>query len=295
MFLKRRRSAFTLIELLVVVAIIAILMALLLPAVQAAREAARRTQCKNRVHQLLLALHNYADVNGSMTIPYVIESTTRINYLQSFSGSQGQSQFWFGVINYDEPNPARQLDFTAGPLAPFMESNREAYQCPNLSASQLDSLQFGRPVSGFGYNGYYMSRSSGVKYPPPNYSAELTDEFASRSFAEFRSTSQTIVFADSAQVKLKTFSPPTFSFEENWLLDPPSRNYPTVHFRHTESANVGFLDGHVESVGFNTHVVTPGPNFVSEGQANLMNSRRLGFVGERLADPLRQDELYDQF
>ena len=91
---RSRLRGFTLIELLVVIAIIAILIALLLPAVQQAREAARRTQCKNNFKQIGLALHNYHDTFTRMPIGVTTSS----------SGGWGHS-FWIGLLPYMDQAP----------------------------------------------------------------------------------------------------------------------------------------------------------------------------------------------
>jgi len=115
---KRRSSGFTLVELLVVIAIIGILVALLLPAVQQAREAARKLQCKNNLKQIGLAILNYESANsvlpaGGWTIECQDQSTCAQN--GSTNPYQGMRTSWaVSILPFIEENALfEQFDFTA--------------------------------------------------------------------------------------------------------------------------------------------------------------------------------------
>ena len=138
---SQRRRGFTLIELLVVIAIIAILIALLLPAVQQAREAARRTQCKNNLHQIGVAIHNYLDV-----FKYYPAAQYRIAVAPADDlGTEGQHASWgwgamilpyvdqaplYNLINVTGTSAAHQS--VANPtLLAQMRNPLEAFRCPS--------------------------------------------------------------------------------------------------------------------------------------------------------------------
>ncbi|MBL8851334.1 MAG: DUF1559 domain-containing protein [Planctomycetaceae bacterium] len=141
-----RRRAFTLIELLVVIAIIAVLIALLLPAVQQAREAARRTQCRNNLKQIGLAMHNYLDVAG--VFPYGSSD----NDDRAWCGSIRQGYCWrVAILPYiDQANLFNQMDpinkvdvpYTANQAIRNMVQHNQvlsAYVCPSEAADIVQS------------------------------------------------------------------------------------------------------------------------------------------------------------
>ena len=121
MLLSRRRG-FTLIELLVVIAIIAVLIALLLPAVQQAREAARRSQCKNNLKQIGLALHNYHDVYNTFPAGYID---------QGVAANRGHYSWTSAILPYIDQAPLSNLMRVGDvPLSTNLTNNLTAMQTP---------------------------------------------------------------------------------------------------------------------------------------------------------------------
>ena len=140
---SRRLRGFTLVELLVVIAIIGILIALLLPAVQAAREAARRTQCSNNLKQLTLAIHTYHDVHKATPL-----HMHRAAHDWGGSGNSGNLSWYYGILPFMEQGAAfDQLpsEFTGGgyswdgivtgntPLGKIARVRIPAFLCPSES------------------------------------------------------------------------------------------------------------------------------------------------------------------
>jgi len=143
---KTHRNGFTLVELLVVIAIIGILIALLLPAVQAAREAARRSECTNKLKQLTLAMHNYHDVHNKLPVNYRPSGTTFEADYSTWSWMQGILPFIEQKPLFDQLLPARPMA-APGNLAASQTAIR-TYLCPS-DTSDVNGIMTGRSdVSG---------------------------------------------------------------------------------------------------------------------------------------------------
>ncbi|WP_339727198.1 DUF1559 domain-containing protein [uncultured Gimesia sp.] len=152
----KRKHGFTLIELLVVIAIIAILIALLLPAVQQAREAARRSQCKNNLKQIGLALHNYLSAHSAFPPAFCVGPDGAGDFTPG-----GQWSIHARILPFaDGANLYNNIDFTKtyeNQTDPSIAYTRTPFfMCPSEVNDRIRTTSAGAPEHypiNYGYNG----------------------------------------------------------------------------------------------------------------------------------------------
>ena len=188
--MTRKQKGFTLIELLVVIAIIAVLVALLLPAVQQAREAARRSQCKNNLKQIGLALHNYHDTANCFPYAYMVNfNNLDVNSWGTMILPQLDQQSLYNLYNCSVPpiNEAAAFGFPAAVIKSniaIISTKLTVFACP----STPNGIQI--------YQGVLPANSAGPGLPPINvtWSAAQADycipsgvrgTFANLAYANF--------------------------------------------------------------------------------------------------------------
>lgn len=281
----RRRRAFTLIELLVVIAIIAILIALLLPAVQQAREAARRSQCKNNLKQIGVAMHNYHERNRQFPPGEVTHAN---------NGQSASAWGWPVMLlpDLDQAPLYQQLDAGPTTLAQALDDTTKrnslqtplsAFLCPSDPSETLNSNRPLRsatgqsvPVATSNYVGVHSVcawvKGSGREPGPFAYNygariAEFSDGLSNTFLAGERATdnpsgsqSAAGIWAGITTVNNISFSPtlPSSSIDGLLGLAYGTLNTPSLGTHQFSSQHVGgahFLmgDGSVQFISENIH------------------------------------------
>ena len=225
----RRRvwPAFTLIELLIVVAIIGLLMAVLLPSLRAGREQAKAAVCGSNLRQIALANELYANEHHHRYCPGAADFMRK------------NLHRWHGARD----RPSEPFDGRRGPLVAHLGSDGDIRACPTMRVDlpEDDSRRFEKNCGGYGYNLAFVGRQleeiTGGRH-------RVKTDLVGASTERIRHPAETVMFTDTAFLD---GDPIEYSFAEPRFFPTfGSRPDPSIHFRHNESANVVWCDGHVD-------------------------------------------------
>ena len=203
----RNKKAFTIIELLVVVAIIAILAAMLLPSLNQAREYAKKVNCLNNMKQCGMFIQSYAMENKDLFLTY-------------FRPVTGTEYVW--------------ADFAANRDTTLMNQMRKILRCTSMAPLEqwTESWAAGK------YNTYGIWNMN--YFTPTYYQSLLSGALQYYTLGKVKSPSRLPMLADSLN---------TAGEKQSYTFYPayPSPSGPMVHFRHNNTANFWFSDGHGEA------------------------------------------------
>jgi len=244
-------GVFTLVELLVVIGIIGILAGMLLPTLLSSKGKAREVSCVSNLKQIALANILY---EGTYRRFCPFRNGT------SASGQPWNSgQWWFG---YRADN-TQNWDVSKGLLVPYLDDKGAVITCPQAELLPINGATgMNGGVGGYGYNAYGVG--STAYFDGYGSSGDLDSSTCWNNgglkSTQIKSPAETVMFADAANLKWGT----TDTLEEKAALTTPyslwdvpvdelmckkpagSKMYGTMHFRHTGTANIAWVDGHVE-------------------------------------------------
>ena len=220
-------KAFTLIELMVVIAIISLLAGILLPSLSTARKLARSTDCKCNLGSLGLAVQQYANEWDSYPPAWVIGSPVSIAWCGGY--------YTNGGVSY--------MDVTKSMLWPFLQQ-KGMLTCKEFNAPKVKYAGSGQ-ISGYGINCQYVAGDPVIDLKDGQSGMSSCAKPARAG--KIASPGTTILFADCARVKQGTLNEEIFIYPL-YKYNSTTKNYATFHFRHLETANAAYCDGHVGSI-----------------------------------------------
>jgi prepilin-type processing-associated H-X9-DG protein/prepilin-type N-terminal cleavage/methylation domain-containing protein len=239
------KRGFSLVEVMVVVSTVSVIMAVTMPAMNTARSRAKAIVCRSNLRQLVLANIEYSNDRDGFCVPAADDLWNEIGPLQ------GGYDRWHGK----RTGPDEPFDPMKGPLIRYLGDGK-IKECParvEFTKSQPGEINFEQGCGGYGYNMMYIGsklcRSSVSTKQKYAETARLT---------EIKRPETTLMFADTAfsqdykgnQYLIEySFAEPPFSVVNGKPDVDGDYGYPSpsIHFRHYGSANVGWVDGHVEA------------------------------------------------
>jgi len=230
MICSAQASAFTMVELLASICIVAVMAVILTPVSTSLFAKGYNARCVNSLRLLSSATQMYLSDNNQRFFPYYEDLP------------EGGRRWYFGTESASSQGGAegdRIIDVTDSPLYPYLLSVGKVEVCPAFPyGSDYWKPKFKGASYGYGYNVFlspFVREGPGKQWKPTPISAMSVSQ-----------ASKVILFGDCAQVN--DFQAPASSskplLEEFYSIDD---TYKTIHFRHSGTANIVFLDGHVEA------------------------------------------------